>query len=85
MHGSIAYVKFQQIKAVDYSVCVITLSLFCFSFSTAQWKDLFVGDVLRIHKDQVIPVRFWIYTSTEINSNIDCVKTCVINLVLNVE
>lgn len=26
-------------------------------FSTAQWKDLFVGDVVRIHKDQVIPVR----------------------------
>ncbi|XP_073332527.1 phospholipid-transporting ATPase IC [Pagrus major] len=35
------------------------------SFSTAQWKDLFVGDVLRIHKDQVIPADLLLLCSSE--------------------
>lgn len=33
------------------------LTVLCLSFSTEQWKDIIVGDVLRIHNDQVIPVR----------------------------
>lgn len=41
--------------------CARSQSVLCLSFSTAQWKDLSVGDVLRIRKDQVFPVRFSIY------------------------
>ena len=33
-----------------------SLSVLSLSFNTAQWKDLCVGDVLRLHKGQVIPV-----------------------------
>lgn len=49
--------KFQHMKVIDYFSPMCS-SVLCLSFSTAQWKDLIVGDVLRIHKDQVIPVRF---------------------------
>lgn len=35
----------------------VYLTVVCLSFSTVQWKDIIVGDLLRIHKDQVIPVR----------------------------
>ncbi|XP_035509560.1 phospholipid-transporting ATPase IK-like [Morone saxatilis] len=38
------------------------------SFSTMQWKDLFVGDVLRIHKDQVIPADILLLCSSEPHS-----------------
>ncbi|XP_039984527.1 phospholipid-transporting ATPase IC [Xiphias gladius] len=38
------------------------------SFNTAQWKDLCVGDVLRIHKDQVIPADFLLLCSSEPHS-----------------
>ncbi|KAK2907735.1 phospholipid-transporting ATPase IC [Channa argus] len=38
------------------------------SFNTAQWKDICVGDVLRIHKDQVIPVDLLILCSSEPHS-----------------
>ncbi|XP_056132853.1 phospholipid-transporting ATPase IC [Lampris incognitus] len=35
------------------------------SFSTVQWKDLCVGDVLRIHKDQIIPADLLLLCSSE--------------------
>ncbi|XP_026161377.1 phospholipid-transporting ATPase IC [Mastacembelus armatus] len=38
------------------------------SFITAQWKDVFVGDVLRIHKDQVIPADLLLLCSSEPHS-----------------
>ncbi|XP_071778034.2 phospholipid-transporting ATPase IC [Centroberyx gerrardi] len=38
------------------------------SFSTAQWKDLCVGDVLRIHKDQIIPADVLLLCSSEPHS-----------------
>ncbi|XP_034738345.1 phospholipid-transporting ATPase IC [Etheostoma cragini] len=38
------------------------------SFSRAQWKDLCVGDVLRIHKDQVIPADLLLLCSSEPHS-----------------
>uniref|UniRef100_A0A3Q3MXN1 Phospholipid-transporting ATPase n=1 Tax=Mastacembelus armatus TaxID=205130 RepID=A0A3Q3MXN1_9TELE len=37
-------------------------------FITAQWKDVFVGDVLRIHKDQVIPADLLLLCSSEPHS-----------------
>ncbi len=62
--------KFQHMKAVDYFFAhMLTPRLFFVSsFSTAMWKNVCVGDVLRIHKDQIIPVRVSIY-KTQINSN----------------
>nr|XP_046248112.1 phospholipid-transporting ATPase IC isoform X2 [Scatophagus argus]XP_046248113.1 phospholipid-transporting ATPase IC isoform X2 [Scatophagus argus] len=38
------------------------------SFSAAQWKDLLVGDVLRIHKDQIIPADLLLLCSSEPHS-----------------
>ncbi|KAM4547872.1 phospholipid-transporting ATPase IC [Odontesthes bonariensis] len=38
------------------------------SFNTAQWKDLCVGDVLRIHKGQVIPADLLLLCSSEPHS-----------------
>ncbi|XP_022615153.1 phospholipid-transporting ATPase IC-like [Seriola dumerili] len=38
------------------------------SFNGAQWKDLCVGDVLRIHKDQVIPADLLLLCSSEPHS-----------------
>ncbi|XP_008275748.1 probable phospholipid-transporting ATPase IC [Stegastes partitus] len=38
------------------------------SFNTVQWKDLCVGDVLRIHKDQVIPADLLLLCSSEPHS-----------------
>ncbi|XP_017262394.1 phospholipid-transporting ATPase IC [Kryptolebias marmoratus] len=38
------------------------------SFSAKQWKDLCVGDVLRIHKDQVIPADVLLLCSSEPHS-----------------
>ncbi|XP_033937519.1 phospholipid-transporting ATPase IC isoform X2 [Pseudochaenichthys georgianus] len=38
------------------------------SFNRAQWKDVCVGDVLRIHKDQVIPADLLILCSSEPHS-----------------
>ncbi|XP_049443186.1 phospholipid-transporting ATPase IC [Epinephelus fuscoguttatus] len=38
------------------------------SFSRAQWKELRVGDVLRIHKDQVIPADLLLLCSSEPHS-----------------
>ncbi|KAM4629272.1 phospholipid-transporting ATPase IC [Polymixia lowei] len=38
------------------------------SFNTAQWKDLRVGDVLRIHKDQIIPADVLLLCSSEPHS-----------------
>ncbi|XP_037626912.1 phospholipid-transporting ATPase IC isoform X2 [Sebastes umbrosus] len=38
------------------------------SFSREQWKDLHVGDVLRIHKDQVIPADLLLLCSSEPHS-----------------
>ncbi|XP_029285689.1 phospholipid-transporting ATPase IC isoform X2 [Cottoperca gobio] len=38
------------------------------SFSRARWKDLHVGDVLRIHKDQVIPADLLLLCSSEPHS-----------------
>ncbi|XP_054875413.1 phospholipid-transporting ATPase IC isoform X2 [Amphiprion ocellaris] len=37
-------------------------------FNTAQWKDLCVGDVLRIHKDQVIPADLLLLCSSDPHS-----------------
>ncbi|XP_076880679.1 phospholipid-transporting ATPase IC [Brachyhypopomus gauderio] len=37
-------------------------------FRIAQWKDVYVGDVLRIHKDQVIPADLLLLCSTEPHS-----------------
>ncbi|XP_068599620.1 phospholipid-transporting ATPase IC [Brachionichthys hirsutus] len=37
-------------------------------FHTAQWKDLLVGDVVRIHKDQVIPADLLLLCSSEPHS-----------------
>ncbi|XP_061636277.1 phospholipid-transporting ATPase IK isoform X2 [Phyllopteryx taeniolatus] len=38
------------------------------SFSPAQWKDLCVGDIVRIHKDQTIPADVMLLCSTETHS-----------------
>ncbi|KAI4829514.1 hypothetical protein KUCAC02_023554 [Chaenocephalus aceratus] len=38
------------------------------SFNRAQWKDVCVGDVLRIHKDQVIPADLLVLCSSEPHS-----------------
>ncbi|XP_019936885.2 phospholipid-transporting ATPase IC [Paralichthys olivaceus] len=38
------------------------------SFYSAQWRDLCVGDVLRIHKDQVIPADLLLLYSSEPHS-----------------
>uniref|UniRef100_A0A8B9KXK2 Phospholipid-transporting ATPase n=1 Tax=Astyanax mexicanus TaxID=7994 RepID=A0A8B9KXK2_ASTMX len=37
-------------------------------FTAAQWKDVCVGDILRIHKDQVIPADLLLLCSTEPHS-----------------
>ncbi|KAG5275744.1 hypothetical protein AALO_G00124090 [Alosa alosa] len=37
-------------------------------FKTVQWKDVCVGDVLRIHKDQIIPADLLLLSSTEPHS-----------------
>ncbi|XP_053491012.1 phospholipid-transporting ATPase IC-like [Ictalurus furcatus] len=37
-------------------------------FTAAQWKDVCVGDVLRIHRDQVIPADLFLLCSTEPHS-----------------
>ncbi|XP_058493944.1 phospholipid-transporting ATPase IC isoform X1 [Solea solea] len=37
-------------------------------FNAAQWKDLCVGDILRIHKDQVIPADLLLLCSSENHS-----------------
>ncbi|XP_068175342.1 phospholipid-transporting ATPase IC [Antennarius striatus] len=37
-------------------------------FTTAQWRDVLVGDVLRIHKDQVIPADLLLLCSSEPHS-----------------
>ncbi|XP_017572271.1 phospholipid-transporting ATPase IC [Pygocentrus nattereri] len=37
-------------------------------FTTAQWKDVCVGDVLRIHKNEVIPADLLLLCSTEPHS-----------------
>uniref|UniRef100_A0AAY5KGM8 P-type ATPase N-terminal domain-containing protein n=1 Tax=Esox lucius TaxID=8010 RepID=A0AAY5KGM8_ESOLU len=38
------------------------------SFSPSQWKDVCVGDVLRIHKDQIIPADLLLLCSSEPHS-----------------
>ncbi|XP_072246377.1 phospholipid-transporting ATPase IC [Leuresthes tenuis] len=38
------------------------------SFNTAQWKDLCVGDVLRLHKGQIIPADLLLLCSSEPHS-----------------
>uniref|UniRef100_H3CHB3 Phospholipid-transporting ATPase n=1 Tax=Tetraodon nigroviridis TaxID=99883 RepID=H3CHB3_TETNG len=38
------------------------------SFSTVQWKNIIVGDLLRIHKDQVIPADLLLLSSSEPHS-----------------
>lgn len=38
------------------------------SFTSAEWKDVMVGDVLRIHKDQVIPADLLLLCSSEPHS-----------------
>ncbi|KAM9761597.1 phospholipid-transporting ATPase IC isoform 1-T2 [Menidia menidia] len=38
------------------------------SFNAAQWRDVCVGDVVRIHKDQVIPADILLLCSSEPNS-----------------
>nr|XP_020479880.1 phospholipid-transporting ATPase IC-like [Monopterus albus] len=38
------------------------------SFSTVQWKDVCVGDILRVHKDQVIPADLLLLCSSEPHS-----------------
>ncbi|KAF7668362.1 hypothetical protein LDENG_00016180, partial [Lucifuga dentata] len=38
------------------------------SFTAAQWKDLCVGDVLRIHRDQIIPADLLLLCSSEPHS-----------------
>ncbi|XP_008305292.1 phospholipid-transporting ATPase IC [Cynoglossus semilaevis] len=38
------------------------------SLTTAQWKDLCVGDILRIHKDQVLPADLLLLCSSEPHS-----------------
>ncbi|XP_076009464.1 phospholipid-transporting ATPase IC [Genypterus blacodes] len=38
------------------------------SFSTQQWKDVCVGDVLRIHRDQIIPADVLLLCSSEPHS-----------------
>ncbi|KAJ7993027.1 hypothetical protein DPEC_G00268180 [Dallia pectoralis] len=40
----------------------------CLSFSQSQWKDVCVGDVLRIHKDQIIPADLLLLCSSEPHS-----------------
>lgn len=54
---------------LTFSLCVLSRS-----FTSAQWKDVMVGDVLRIHKDQVIPVRWdgWMYDWTETDTQRNC-------------
>lgn len=55
--------------SVENVQCEIT-AIICVSFSTAQWKDVCVGDVLRIHKDQLVPVSFSIHKEMQINSSV---------------
>ncbi|XP_069042214.1 phospholipid-transporting ATPase IC isoform X2 [Lepisosteus oculatus] len=38
------------------------------SFSTAQWKDICVGDIVRLHKDEVIPADLLLLSSSEPHS-----------------
>ncbi|XP_051549616.1 phospholipid-transporting ATPase IC isoform X1 [Myxocyprinus asiaticus] len=38
------------------------------SFKTVKWKDVCVGDILRVHKDQVIPADLLLLCSTEPHS-----------------
>ncbi|KAM9848920.1 phospholipid-transporting ATPase IC [Aulostomus maculatus] len=38
------------------------------SFSTVQWKDICVGDIVRIHKNQVVPADLLLLCSTEPHS-----------------
>ncbi|XP_061594939.1 phospholipid-transporting ATPase IC [Cololabis saira] len=45
--------------------CDILLSQ---SFNTAQWRDVCVGDLLRIHKDQIIPADVVLLCSSEPHS-----------------
>ncbi|XP_042272962.1 phospholipid-transporting ATPase IC [Thunnus maccoyii] len=52
-------------SAINSRPCDVLISR---SFSTAQWKDLCVGDVLRIHKDQVIPADLLLLCSSEPHS-----------------
>lgn len=62
--------KFQHMKAIDYIFppYAHSSSVLCPSFSAEKWKNVCVGDVLRIHKDQVIPVRFSIYKTQKLKA-----------------
>lgn len=65
-------------KLVNVIIRDMWPSVLCLSFSTVQWKNITVGDLLRIHKDQVIPVR---YKSRYWQ---DCLKKCMINQPMSV-
>uniref|UniRef100_A0A3B3X650 P-type ATPase N-terminal domain-containing protein n=1 Tax=Poecilia mexicana TaxID=48701 RepID=A0A3B3X650_9TELE len=41
---------------------------FSYSFMTAQWKDVCVGDLLRIRRDQIIPADLLLLSSSEPHS-----------------
>uniref|UniRef100_A0A3Q3J0D8 Phospholipid-transporting ATPase n=1 Tax=Monopterus albus TaxID=43700 RepID=A0A3Q3J0D8_MONAL len=49
---------------INSQPCDILIS----QFSTVQWKDVCVGDILRVHKDQVIPADLLLLCSSEPHS-----------------
>ncbi|XP_072771152.1 phospholipid-transporting ATPase IC [Nerophis lumbriciformis] len=49
-------------SAINSRPCDVLVSQ---SFITAQWKDLCVGDIVRIHKDQIIPADLLLLCSSE--------------------
>ncbi|XP_063057432.1 phospholipid-transporting ATPase IC [Engraulis encrasicolus] len=52
-------------KQINSRACDILTSG---SFQTAQWRNVCVGDILRIHKDQIIPADVLLLCSTEPHS-----------------
>uniref|UniRef100_A0A8C1XFV9 Phospholipid-transporting ATPase n=1 Tax=Cyprinus carpio TaxID=7962 RepID=A0A8C1XFV9_CYPCA len=49
----------------DLATDLVSLSFF---FKTVKWKDVRVGDILQVHKDQVIPADLLLLCSTEPHS-----------------
>uniref|UniRef100_A0A672YKF3 Phospholipid-transporting ATPase n=1 Tax=Sphaeramia orbicularis TaxID=375764 RepID=A0A672YKF3_9TELE len=52
-------------SAINSRPCDVLISQ---SFRNLQWKDLCVGDILRIHKDQIIPADLLLLCSSEPHS-----------------
>uniref|UniRef100_I3JAY2 P-type ATPase N-terminal domain-containing protein n=1 Tax=Oreochromis niloticus TaxID=8128 RepID=I3JAY2_ORENI len=60
-------VRLHSKRVFSFSVVQFS-SVLCLSFQMKKWKDVCVGDVLRIHKDQVFPADLLLLCSSEPHS-----------------